>query len=175
MYDEATLDDWETILLLSDRWLFPEVKELAIRELQKQDMTHVKRITLYHDFGVDRTLLIPDYAALCEREQPLTLDEGLNLGMETTLMVAWGREAALSNRLADGNLNPHWLLAMVREIFKISPYQDTVMPIDEDTITTQKNQAPPPPTKDNVNGTNPGALVSDINSQSIQLTNFLLP
>lgn len=155
--------------------MFPEVKALAIRELQEQKMTHVDRIGLYHHYGVDRTLLIPDYIALCEREQPLTLDEGLKLEMETTLMVAWGREAVISNRLADGSLTPQWLFAMVRDIFAIPPYPATT-PIDGDTTMTPtetKQEAPPPPTKDNVNGTNPGASVSDINSQSAQLTDFL--
>jgi len=152
------------------------VKQLAIRELQKQEMADVKRIALYHEFGVDRTLLIPHYVALCEREQPLTLDEGLTLEMETTVMVAWGREAVLSSRLADGSLNPQWLLAMVRDVFKVPPYpvEAVVTPINGDTTITpthpKQDQAPPPPAKDTVNGSNTGASVSDINCQSVQLT-----
>ena len=165
MYDEASFEDWETILQLSHRWIFPEVKSLAIRELQKQTMTPVKRIVLYHNFEVDRNLLIPEYAALCEREHPLTLEEGLELGMETTLMVAWGREAARSKRLEDGALSTlgptlHWeeILGMVRDIFKIPPH-----PV-EGTATPMDN---------GVNGLNSGAPVSDINYQSIQLTDFI--
>jgi len=174
--------------MLSHRWMFPEVKELAIRELQKQTMTPVKRITLYHDFDVDRNLLIADYAALIDREQPLTLAEGLDLGMGTTVMIAEGREIARSNRLADGSLSAskptiHWedLLAMVRNFFEIPPYpvEAVETPINEDTTITptdpKQGQAPPPPAKDTVNGSNTGASVSDINYQSVKLTDFLLP
>jgi len=164
LYDEASLEDWGTILRLSHRWFFPEVKNLAIRELQRQTMEPVKRIALYHEFDVDRNLLIPDYAALCEREQPLTLDEGLDLGMETTLMIAWGRELARSNRLQDGPLGAlptlRWedILAMVRDVFKIPPHPVEGMLIDEDTTTPSpthaKDDAPPLPAKDAVNGSN---------------------
>lgn len=123
---EADTEDWESILHLAHRWAFPEVKNLAIRELEKKDLPDVKRIKLYHDNHVDRTFLIPRYAALCERSAPLTLAEGRDLGIETTLMIARGREEARASRTASGARSPltptiHGadLHEFIRELFQI--------------------------------------------------------
>ncbi|KAH9485743.1 hypothetical protein JR316_0002658 [Psilocybe cubensis] len=125
---EAGADVWETILTLAERWSFPEVKSLSVRELEKKSLTDVKRIKLYHLNNVDRNILIPRYAALCEREEPLTLEEGLDLGMETTLMIAKGREEVRAARLPSGARSPltptvhgEDLRAVIRELFKIAP------------------------------------------------------
>jgi hypothetical protein len=106
LYDDATLEDWKSILELSHRWLFPEVKQLAIRELQKQPLSPVQRIELYHKNDVDRNHLIGDYIELCQRPQPLNLKEGLDLGLETTLMIAQAREEIRTPRSPDGVMTP---------------------------------------------------------------------
>ncbi|KAF8161495.1 hypothetical protein B0H34DRAFT_653729 [Crassisporium funariophilum] len=131
LYDLAHADDWEVILRLSVLWSFPEVKSLAIRELETKEIADVKRIKLYHENDVDRNLLIPRYASLCEREKPLTLAEGMDLGMETTLMIAAAREQARSSRLPSGARSPltptiHGadLHEVIRELFKIVPKEE---------------------------------------------------
>ncbi len=125
---EAETEEWETILRLANRWQFPEVKHLAIRELEKKDILDVRRIKLYQDNEVDRNFLVPRYAALCEREAPLTFTEGVDLGMETALMIAQGREEVRSARTASGARSPltptvHGadLDAVIRELFQIKP------------------------------------------------------
>lgn len=122
------MEDWETILRLSERWKFPEVKSLSIRELEKKDITDVKRIKLYHENNVDRNLLIPRYAALCEREEPLNFAEGMDLGMETTLQIASAREQARASLLPSGARSPSTptvrgdgLRDIIRDLFKIAP------------------------------------------------------
>ncbi|KAF8802654.1 hypothetical protein BYT27DRAFT_7112049 [Phlegmacium glaucopus] len=125
LYD-ATVSDWEIVLKLSVRWGFPEVKNLAVRELEKKEIPDAKRIKLYHANDVDKNILIPRYASLCEREASITLEEGRDLGMETVLMIALGREQARSSRLATGARSPlsptihgDELHNVVREIFQI--------------------------------------------------------
>lgn len=125
---EAEIEEWETILRLAHRWEFPEVKRLAIRELEKKDILDVRRVKLYQENDVDRNFLVPRYAALCEREAPLTFREGLDLGMETALMIAHGREEVRSARTASGTRSPltptvHGadLDAVIRELFQIVP------------------------------------------------------
>ena len=125
---EAEIEEWETILRLAQRWQFPEVKGLAIRELEKKDILDVRRVKLYQDNEVDRNFLVPRYAALCEREAPLSLTEGVDLGMETALMIARGREDVRSARTASGARSPltptvHGpdLDAVIRELFQIKP------------------------------------------------------
>lgn len=170
LYDEATLDDWQIILELSQRWMFPEVKALAVRELQKNSMLPVKRIKLYHDNEVDRNLLIPEYSALCEREESLTLEEGLDLGMETTLMIARGREEVRSTRLPSGVRSPltptfHGadLHEVIKELFKIKPWspEDTVIlsPTGGEP-NVNGNRDVPPASKNFSNTQIPGGSVS---------------
>ncbi|KAG5729211.1 hypothetical protein E4T56_gene8865, partial [Termitomyces sp. T112] len=107
-------------------------------------MSDVDRIATYQDHEVDKNYLIPRYAALCEREQPLTLEEGVQLGMATTLMIARAREYARSNPSADGSRSPttagireEEMHSLVRLLFDIRP----PVPVNKD---------------DNANGTTPG-------------------
>ncbi|KAJ7725671.1 hypothetical protein DFH07DRAFT_251958 [Mycena maculata] len=47
LYD-ASVEDWSTILELAERWEFAEVKNLAVRELEKKDeLPDIDRIVLY--------------------------------------------------------------------------------------------------------------------------------
>ncbi|KAH0585703.1 hypothetical protein H2248_008915 [Termitomyces sp. 'cryptogamus'] len=140
----TSVDDWKVILQLAHKWQFAEVKNLVVRELEKLDMSDVDRIATYQDHEVDKNYLIPRYAALCEREQPLTLEEGVQLGMATTLMIARAREYARSNPSADGSRSPttagireEEMHSLVRLLFDIRP----PVPVNKD---------------DNANGTTPG-------------------
>lgn len=134
LYRTST-DDWTVILDLAYRWQFPEVKSLVVRELEKLELPDVNRISVYHKYGVDRNLLIPRYAALCQREEPLSLREGMLLGMETTLNIARAREYARANRTASGARSPSAagmengeMHRLVREMFDVKPLD----PVDQD-------------------------------------------
>ena len=127
MYDTET-SDWEIILELAVRWEFPEVKDLAVRELEKKEIADSKRIKLYHANQVDPNILIPRYASLCERENPLTFEEAEDIGMKTVVMISAGREAVRASRLASGARSPisptvhgNELHEVIREVFKIEP------------------------------------------------------
>lgn len=91
-------------------------------------MSDVDRIATYQNHAIDKNYLIPRYAALCEREQPLTLEEGMQLGMATTLMIARAREYARSNPSPDGSRSPTTagiredeMHSLVRQLFEIQP------------------------------------------------------
>ncbi|KAJ3507331.1 hypothetical protein NMY22_g16962 [Coprinellus aureogranulatus] len=105
LYD-AKVDDWSIILSLSHRWGFAEVKALAVRELEKKEFCSIDRIVFYQANDVDRNLLIPHFAKICARENPLTLDEGMKLGMETTLVIASAREYIRAIPARDGGRTP---------------------------------------------------------------------
>jgi len=168
LYDEASCEDWQSILHLAHRWLFPEVKKLAIRELELQWMLDVKRIKLYQDNEVDRRLLVPRYAALCEREETLSLEEGFDLGMETTLMIARGREQARSQRLPTGGRSPltptvHGsdLIEIIRELFKLPAGEDDVGNPGTAHLPPSMSYAPPANGNGTANGHTTGGLVSN--------------
>lgn len=118
------------------------MKNLAVRQLEKLELLDVDRISIYHKYEIDRSLLVPRYAALCEREDPLTLREGLQLGMETTLMIARARELSRANPLPSGARSPrpagmHFdeMTRLVCELFEVqvpsSHQNDTITPPGE--------------------------------------------
>ncbi|TFK45107.1 hypothetical protein BDQ12DRAFT_48490 [Crucibulum laeve] len=92
LWDEMGVTDWATVLNLAHDWRFPEVKNLAIRELQKVEMDTVQRMDLYQKCNVDPVYLLPLYAEMCSREEPPTQDESNILGMETTFNIFRARE-----------------------------------------------------------------------------------
>ncbi|KAF9445063.1 hypothetical protein P691DRAFT_676409 [Macrolepiota fuliginosa MF-IS2] len=129
----TTVADWTAILTLAHRWSFPEVKALAIRELEKQPMPDIDRVVVYQDNEVDRNLLIPRYAALCERDEPITPAEGRRMGIETALTIAQLREVSRRPPIdcrspAPANFHGLELFSLVRELFGVAvpPEDDTV-------------------------------------------------
>ncbi len=149
------------ILRLAHRWSFHEVKALAVRELEKLDSPDIDRIVAYHDCEVDRNLLIPRYAALCHREQPLELEEGQRLGLETTLMIARAREFARGNLLPTGARSPtaatlalHEMITLIRNLF------DIPAPITEESPVETSSTVFPNTSTTTTNGTN-GSMAPD--------------
>ncbi|KAF4620854.1 hypothetical protein D9613_001055 [Agrocybe pediades] len=132
---DADVPTWSTILSLATRWEFPNIHDLCVRELEKLPMTDVQRIKLYQENRVDRNVLIPRYAALCQRPEPLTMEEGMELGMQTFAMIAAGRERVRWNaRLPNGAMSPvsppvdaktEEIEEVVRTLFAIPPPQSS--------------------------------------------------
>ncbi|KAI0316104.1 hypothetical protein OF83DRAFT_1084502 [Amylostereum chailletii] len=89
--DNETLEDWTGVLRLADKWAFPSIRQLAIKEVGAI-AGPVDKLALGHEYDVDKWL-VPSYTALCERREPLTLDEALRLGMEDVVFVTRIRES----------------------------------------------------------------------------------
>jgi hypothetical protein len=105
IYD-ATFEDWIKILKLAKYWKFQEVENLVTRQLEKLQLGPIHKIVTYQDYGLDSSLLIPAYAAICERAEPITTEEGNALGMQTAMMLTCARERARCNPKARGPLSP---------------------------------------------------------------------
>ncbi|PBK86887.1 hypothetical protein ARMGADRAFT_939674 [Armillaria gallica] len=97
-YDAST-DVWITILRTACRWSFPEVEALAIKELERKTMTLVDPIVLYENYKDDPSVLALLYAKLCSRDQPLTMEQSMCLGIETSVRVFHARERLRSSSL----------------------------------------------------------------------------
>ncbi|KAK0486261.1 hypothetical protein IW261DRAFT_1549125 [Armillaria novae-zelandiae] len=104
LYDACTAV-WVNILRLAYDWSFPEVKALALRELERKTIILVDRIILYQECKVDPSLLVPLYGKLCARDEPLTTEESVRLGVETTVRIFRARERLRSSSL-DGLKSP---------------------------------------------------------------------
>ncbi|KAI9511473.1 hypothetical protein F5148DRAFT_1280749 [Russula earlei] len=92
----ADVDQWWDILNLAQRWEFEEVELLCLRELEKLPITAVEKIRRYQEFKLDRALLAESFAMLMLRVEPLSIEEGRLLGIDTSLQIAQAREASRS-------------------------------------------------------------------------------
>ncbi|KAF5355475.1 hypothetical protein D9758_006332 [Tetrapyrgos nigripes] len=91
IYD-APVATWARILRFANRWDFPAVRELAIRELEGKDIDLVERILIYQEQDVEIALILPLYNALVAREAFITPQEILRLGYPTAVMILQARE-----------------------------------------------------------------------------------
>ncbi|KAJ8076676.1 hypothetical protein AAF712_000309 [Marasmius tenuissimus] len=89
---QAPVEHWVSILKLSHIWCFPEVKALAVRELQQLRMPAVDRVAAYQNYEVDEELIFPLIMQLCRREDNLDFEEAQKLGMATAVCIYRGRE-----------------------------------------------------------------------------------
>jgi len=90
----GTVEEWSSILHLAHQWDFLEVKAFALRELEQHEIDPLQKVILYHTHEIDRDLLRASYIALTERNEPITIEEGRVLGLETALTLARAREMA---------------------------------------------------------------------------------
>lgn len=150
---EAPLDDWKTILRLANKYQFAEVKDLAFREISKPgafDIKLVKRIVLYREYDAEQRYLEDLYVDLLSRPEPLTIEEGDELGMTLALLVSGARERlrAFSDRLAISDRLPESMRAtvhtMVVSIFWGGPAPDLSRLSNGSTLAASPNGAPAP-------------------------------
>ena len=88
----ATQPEWLAILKFSHEYQFPEVKQLAIRELEGFEMPIADRIVLYQAHSIDPSYLVPLYVKLCMRDEGPTDDETAIMGIKTSLIIFRARE-----------------------------------------------------------------------------------
>ncbi|EIW54054.1 uncharacterized protein TRAVEDRAFT_91862, partial [Trametes versicolor FP-101664 SS1] len=84
--------EWHSILSLASRWELASVRALALRQLQSLALPAVDRVLLAREFDLGGRWALAAYTALCERPQPLSLDEAARLGLATATRVAQVRE-----------------------------------------------------------------------------------
>ncbi|KAG2343487.1 hypothetical protein BDR05DRAFT_933522 [Suillus weaverae] len=99
-------DHWLTVLELSTLWQFPEMKKLAVDELQNLDIEPIEKITTYDKYHIDKSLLLPAYKLLCKRASRMSAEEGDRLKMPTVLGIHEARERAVRSAAESGCLSP---------------------------------------------------------------------
>jgi hypothetical protein len=97
-----TVEEWTSVLTLSDKWSFAQLKTLATRELGFITST-IEKIVLSKKYSIGNPQwLLAAYRELCTRRHPLSFVEGEKLGLETVIKIwevqhelmgnsAWGR------------------------------------------------------------------------------------
>ncbi|KIJ65992.1 hypothetical protein HYDPIDRAFT_87309 [Hydnomerulius pinastri MD-312] len=124
-YSRQTKETWLTILRLSTRWKFEEVRRLAIRQIEKINLQPVEKISIYKEYGIDGDLLLPSYIELCKSPTLPSPAEGERLKMETVLKIVAARERA-QRIAAENGLNPtsasadnEVLKAIIADLFEL--------------------------------------------------------
>jgi len=131
----ATVEEWTSILKLAHVWDFIGVKDLALRELEQLVIPPLRKIVIYHSYAIDRRLLQAAYTAFAVRDDPIAIEEGQELGLETALQLARARElvrapATGGKRIKDArspvNVAGAELDTLIRGIFQLSlPEQES--------------------------------------------------
>ncbi|KIL00859.1 hypothetical protein PAXRUDRAFT_29486 [Paxillus rubicundulus Ve08.2h10] len=127
-YSRQGKNAWLTVLRLANRWSFPEVRQLAIRQLEDLQMQPVEKIDTYKKYNVDNDLLLPSYMALCRSPTLPSPSDGEVLTMETVLKLANARERSLLSAAASGCVSPtsasasdEVLERIVADLFGLTP------------------------------------------------------
>jgi len=134
----TSVENWTKILVLAQRWGFKEVEQLCIRELENLSIPPVEKIQIYQEFRIDRSRLLSSFAALTSRPNPLSLEEGQKVGLETALQIARARELSRgAHAKPSAVLNEAELRSVIRDTFELED--------DFVDFSTVSNPPPPPP------------------------------
>jgi hypothetical protein len=121
----ATPDQWSLILELAQKWGFKQVEQLCIRELERLALSPVDRVQIYQRHNLDETLLINSFEELTTREDPIAMEEGLKLGLKTSLQIAKAREMSRGpdtgglRSPSTVRLSPTDLRGLISDIFQL--------------------------------------------------------
>jgi hypothetical protein len=113
------------ILDLAQKWDFKQVEQLCIRELERLALSPVDRVQIYQRHKLDETLLIDSFEELTTREEPIEMEEGLKLGLKTSLQIARAREMSRGpdtgglRSPSTVRLSPTDLRGLISEIFQL--------------------------------------------------------
>ena len=115
----APVEKWVEILALAQKWEFKEVERLCIRELEKLLIPPVEKIHIYQTFHLDRSLLVKPFEELVLRDKPIDMEEGLKLGLRTSLQLAQAREVSRSPKLSTIQVNDSDLRSVIQDVLGI--------------------------------------------------------
>jgi len=94
----STTDEWKSILEMSTKYEFVEIREMAINTLSKTFMDPIDKISIAQQYDIRLDWVITSFIELCLREAPLTYEEGLKLGMKIVTKLASAREILRTSR-----------------------------------------------------------------------------
>ncbi|KZP02164.1 hypothetical protein FIBSPDRAFT_709076, partial [Athelia psychrophila] len=87
---EKTTSQWTSVLHLAAKWGFESIQLLAIDKLTATAIP-VDKIVLGRRYGIS-DWLHGAYEAVCTRADPLTVEEGMKLGVEDVIRISAARQ-----------------------------------------------------------------------------------
>lgn len=80
------------MLRLSTQWDFTDIRALAVAQLQMHPIGALDRIALSQQYDIHGRWVLEAYTQICQRVQPLSVEEAQRVGLETTAKIAQIRE-----------------------------------------------------------------------------------
>ncbi|KZP24169.1 hypothetical protein FIBSPDRAFT_822589 [Athelia psychrophila] len=150
---KKTTPQWTSILHLAAKWGFANIKLLAIDNLTGNAIP-IDKIVLGRRYCI--TEWLPGaYEAVCTRADPLTLEEGMKLGVEDTVRISAARQVYGTCK---ARFEPKYLAGDLGEIFRLeepsvggppstNSEEDTIKALEEQVAEAQTEflASPTPP------------------------------
>src|SRR5450756_2200298 len=86
---DLSYEEWKSVLHLSTRWDFASIRRLVLNNIQPP--TPPDRLLLARTYSVNDWVVLA-LSELCERKEPLSLDEARQMDIEDVVLVATVRE-----------------------------------------------------------------------------------
>lgn len=116
-YDLQTTEEWTSVLELAYKWQFDSVCELAADKLSHV-ASLVDQVILGRRYGLEK-MLLDARVRLCEREAPISLDEGRRLGLDECIVIGEVRQKARANLFATAAMKfDEWDIRMLQKAFQ---------------------------------------------------------
>ena len=135
-------EHWLTILKLATQWQFHEIRNFAIRQLERLNLQPIEKIALYKEYKINPDLLLPSYTTLCRNEKLPSPDEGRKLSLDTVLRLASARENMLLAAMESGCKTPTTAStpddvtrSIIAELFELNLHSN------DQTVTGMEGQA----------------------------------
>jgi hypothetical protein len=115
-----TPEQWESVLKLSTKWFFNDIRHRAIKEIDTVDdaIPDVNRIVLAKEYGISEWLLA-GYKALITREETIDLQEGEKIGLRNSLQLYQLRDKHHRQGWDEETLKTETMCKFAREINKM--------------------------------------------------------
>ncbi|KZP11859.1 hypothetical protein FIBSPDRAFT_799853 [Athelia psychrophila] len=134
---EKTATQWTSILHLAAKWGFENIKLLAIDNLAA-NVNPVDKIVLGRQYGIAEWLPAA-YQTVCTRADPLTMEEGVKLGVEDTVKISAARQLY---GIGKARYDVKHLSGDLAEIFRLEMPAESVLSGEEDAIKVLEPQPP---------------------------------
>jgi hypothetical protein len=83
---------WLGILELAHKYQFETIQNVALKALGRIHLDPVLKIALCDRYGIELGWAVDALATLCTRQEPITVDEGMKMGVIAIVLLAQARE-----------------------------------------------------------------------------------
>ena len=137
--EKRSFEEWSSILHLSTRWGFTSIRDLAIRCVKPPSPLH--RLLIARKYAIEQWIN-PAFFGLCERPEPLSLDEARVMDFEDVVLVGSIRQTIRSPALKVKGVGIRDCIQAWRSGEPWRPASDTPLAL---ACPTSRTPSPPPP------------------------------